>query len=108
MSIKTDSKSIEDKKDPDECNVYNIYKLIAHPEDASSMREKYQKGNFGYGHAKEALFDLICKLYKNEREKFTHLMCNQELIEKELIIGSRKARIIAKDVLSRVRKNIGY
>jgi tryptophanyl-tRNA synthetase len=108
MSIKTDSKSIEDKKDPNQCNVYNIYKLIANPEDVSSIREKYQKGNFGYGHAKEMLFDLICKLYKNEREKFTHLMCNQELIEKELIIGSRKARIIAQDVLSRVRKNIGY
>jgi tryptophanyl-tRNA synthetase len=108
MSIKTDSKSIEDKKDPNQCNVYNIYKLIANTEDVSSMREKYQKGNFGYGHAKEMLFDLICKLYKNEREKFTHLMCNQELIEKELMIGSRKARIIAQDVLSRVRKNIGY
>ena len=108
MSIKTDSKSIEDKKDPNQCNVYNIYKLIANTEDVSSMREKYQKGNFGYGHAKEMLFDLICKLYKNEREKFAHLMCNQELIEKELMIGSRKARIIAQDVLSRVRKNIGY
>ena len=108
MSIKTDSKSVEEKKDPNQCNVYNIYKLIANPEDVSLMREKYQKGNFGYGHAKEMLFDLICKLYKNEREKFTHLMCNQELIEKELIIGSRKARIIAQDVLSRVRKNIGY
>ena len=108
MSIKTDSKSIEDKKDPDQCNVYNMYKLLASTEEVSLMREKYHKGNFGYGHAKEMLFELICKLYKEEREKFHYLMSNQDLIEKELIIGAKKARIIAQDVLMRVRKNIGY
>ena len=69
---------------------------------------KYEKGNFGYGDAKKELFELICEKYKKERENFNQLMDNTDIIEKELQKGAKKARVIASEVLQRVRTNIGY
>ena len=108
MGIKTDSTPMEDKKDAEVCNVYKIYKLLSTAEQATALFEKYAAGNYGYGHAKLELFELICDTYSLERERFNYLMENKKLIDKELERGAVKARVIAKEVLSRVRKNIGY
>ena len=108
MGIKTDSTPMEDKKDAEVCNIYKIYKLLSTEEQATALFEKYAAGNYGYGHAKQELFELICETYSLEREKFNQLMENKAIIDEELEKGAVKARIIAKEVLARVRKNIGY
>ena len=108
MGIKTDSTPMEDKKDAEVCNIYKIYKLLSTEEQATALFEKYAAGNYGYGHAKQELFELICDTYFAEREKFNYLMENKTIIDEELEKGAVKARVIAKEVLSRVRKNIGY
>ena len=108
MSIETDSLSLEAKKNPQRCNVFNIYKLIASKDQISVLKKKYEAGNFGYGHAKQELFDLILQKYSKEREKYNYLMQNQDVLEKELKKGAKKAKIIACNVLARVRNNIGY
>ena len=108
MSIKTDSKSIEEKKEASTCNIYKLYKLFADNNQTYNMEQKYNAGNFGYGEVKEELFHLICDKYKTERKKFDYLMSNTNFIESELMKGSDKAKKIATGVLKRVRKNIGY
>ena len=108
MSIQTDSLSLESKKDANICNVYKIYQLLSSEEDALTLYSKYAQGNFGYGHAKQELFELICSKFSKEREKFNYLMDNKEIIDKELSLGAKKAKEIANRVLKRVRTNIGY
>ena len=108
MTIQTDSKSIESPKDTEGCNVFNLYKLLASETQVSALQQKYEEGNFGYGHAKQELFELICEKFRSEREKFNHLIENREIIESELNKGAEKARTIAREVLQRVRQNIGY
>ena len=108
MGIKTDSTPMQDKKDAEVCNIYKIYKLLSTEEQATALFEKYATGNYGYGHAKQELFELICETYSLQREKFNQLMENKAIIDEELEKGAVKARVIAKEVLARVRKNIGY
>ena len=108
MGIKTDSTPMEDEKDAEICNVYKIYKLLSTEEQATNLSEKYAAGNYGYGHAKQELFELICDTYSIERKTFNHLMENKDIIDQELEKGALKARVIAKQVLARIRKNIGY
>jgi tryptophanyl-tRNA synthetase len=108
MSIVTDSKGLEDQKDPDTCNIFNIYKLLATTEQVADMRKKYTAGGYGYGHAKTALFELIMEKFGNEREKFNYFMNNPEELEKKLLVGELKAKKIALDVLKRVREKLGY
>jgi tryptophanyl-tRNA synthetase len=108
MSIQTDSLALEEPKDPEVCNVYQIYNLLATKDQSEVLANKYRTGNFGYGHAKQELFDLICSKFSAEREKFIFLMNNTDIIEKELIRGAVKAKVIANSVLCRVRENIGY
>ena len=108
MGIKTDSTNMEHKKDAEVCNIYKIYKLLSTEEQATALFEKYAAGNYGYGDAKQELFKLICVTYSAEREKFNQLMENKAIIDEELEKGAVKARVIAKEVLARVRRNIGY
>ena len=108
MSIQTDSLGLEEAKDHETCNVYQIYNLLATKDQSEALANKYRTGNFGYGHAKQELFDLICSKFATERAKFTFLMSNTDIIEKELISGASKAKVIANNVLRRVRENIGY
>ncbi len=108
MQIKTDSAPLEESKDAESCNVFNIYKLIASDLQANQIKKKYSAGNYGYGDAKKELFMLICDKYKEERRKFTYFMDNKEILDAELKKGAEKARAIARTVLDRVRKNIGY
>ena len=108
MRIQTDSTALEDPKDAENCNVFKIYNLLATEQQTSDLRKKYESGNFGYGHAKQELFELICDKFNEQRQKFNHLMENKDIIDLELSKGAKKARVIAQGVLRRVRQNIGY
>tara|TARA_B100000780_G_scaffold153983_1_gene107660 strand:+ start:831 stop:1799 length:969 start_codon:yes stop_codon:yes gene_type:complete len=108
MSIKTDSKSLEDFKNPDTDTIFSIYKLIATPDEIAEMRVKYEGGNYGYGHAKQELYELIIDKYAIIRERYSYFMENKNEIDQALEIGALKARKVASDVLKRVRTKIGY
>ncbi|AZJ34310.1 tryptophan--tRNA ligase [Tenacibaculum singaporense] len=108
MAIQTDSKALEDPKDPDSDNVFAIYKLLASEEQIAQMRANYENGGYGYGHAKQALYELIVDKFDDVRAKYSHYMENRHEIDEALAVGAEKARIIAKDVLQRVRGKIGY
>jgi tryptophanyl-tRNA synthetase len=107
-SIVTDSKQLEEPKDPNTCNVFNLYKLIATKEQTGEIAGKYRNGGFGYGHAKQALYDVIVDRFKSEREKFNYLMNNPTEIELELEKGESRAREIARKKLDLVREKLGY
>jgi tryptophanyl-tRNA synthetase len=108
MSIETDSTALEEPKDPDTCNVFAIHKLIASPEQITAMRANYEGGNYGYGHAKKALFELILEKFAHSRERFDHFMANKHEIDAALQEGAAKAHLVANGVLSRVREKLGY
>lgn len=107
-TIITDSTPLEAPKNPDTDNVFAIYKLIATPEQTESLRKKYLSGNFGYGHAKQELLELIITKYPKERETFNYYINNPAELENKLQLGESKARIIAREVLSKVRNKLGY
>ncbi|MBT5977908.1 MAG: tryptophan--tRNA ligase [Flavobacteriales bacterium] len=108
MGIVTDATPLEDPKDPDTCNVFALYSLLAEAPDTQEMRNKYLAGGFGYGHAKSALLELILDSFKEERVKFDSWMNDKTTMDQELKIGADKARIVASETLSRVRKAAGY
>ncbi|MDR6299717.1 tryptophan--tRNA ligase [Mesonia maritima] len=108
MSIQTDSTPLEEPKNPDTCNVFNLYKVIASAEETAEMRKKYEVGNYGYGHAKQALYELIVEKYSEQREKYNYYMNNLNEIDAALEKGAEKAKETANDVLERVRKKLGY
>ena len=108
MSIETDSTPMEDPKNPDTCNVFALYKIMANEAQIAEMRVNYEVGNYGYGHAKQALYELIVEKFATERETFNHYIENPELIEEKLKIGADKARAVAEKVLAKVRTKLGY
>lgn len=108
MSIKTDSKGIDDAKDWRNCNLFKIYALLAKKDEIECMKKNYELGGYGYGHAKNELFELILKKYSVERDKFQHYISNPDEVEKILKAGAIKANATANKVLNRVRKKLGY
>lgn len=108
MSIVTDSTPLEEPKNPDTCNVYHIYKVIATPEQQEQLRQKYLGGNYGYGHAKTELFELILEYFKEERQRYEHLISNPAELDAILMEGAAKASVVITDVLKRVREKLGY
>ena len=108
MKIETDSTPMEAPKNPDSCNVFALYKLIGTKEQIEALANKYKAGNFGYGHAKQALFELIMEKYTQQRERFNYYMNNKQELDNILKIGADKARCIASNTLLRVRKELGY
>ncbi len=108
MSIQTDSKPLEAPKNPDTCNVFGLYKIIASAEEIKEMRQKYEAGGFGYGHAKQSLFDLLTKKYAKQRELYAYYMNHFDEIDEALEKGSVKATLVAKSVIARVREKLGY
>lgn len=107
MSIETDSTPLEEPKNPDTCKVFTIYSLIAELEQTEELRKKYLAGNFGYGHAKTELFQLILEKFKKERETFDYYMNHLDELEAKLQEGAAKTRIIAAETLKRVRESLG-
>ena len=108
MSIETDSTPLEDPKNPDTCNVFALYKLLATAEQIEAMRANYLGGNYGYGHAKQALFELIVEKFAPVREKYTYYINNLNEVDDLLKAGAEKAGAVANEVLGRVRIKLGY
>ena len=108
MSIVTDSKGIEDKKNPESCNIFNIFKLIASGDEVKKMKKNYVVGGYGYCNAKSHLLNLILDLYREERKLYSELIKNPDHLYDILVKGEKKARTIAEKVLSRVRSKLGY
>lgn len=108
MSIVTDSTPMEAPKNPENDNVFAIYSLVATPEQTAAMHSKYLAGNYGYGHAKQELFELLLNNYTKEREAFNFYMSNLPELNKKLEQGEAKARVIAQEVLARVRQKLGF
>ena len=108
MGIETDSTPLEAPKNPDTCNVFALYKLLGSTEEITDLRAKYEAGNYGYGHAKQALYDLMVIKFASEREKYNYYINNLEAVDKLLLEGAAKARKVAQGVLTRVREKLGY
>lgn len=108
MSIQTDSTALEAPKDWKTCNCFAIYSLLASKVEVETMKVNYEKGGYGYGTAKQALFDLIVAKFAKQRERYHHFMNNLDEIEAALFIGVEKAQMVADDVLKRVRSKLGY
>jgi tryptophanyl-tRNA synthetase len=108
MSIQTDSTPLEEPKEFQNCNVFKIFKLIADENQINEMKNKYQSGGYGYGHAKTDLLYLILEKYKDNRSKFDYLMSNKKEIDLILSEGSKKAEITATQVIKRVKTKLGF
>ena len=108
MSIVSDSTPLEEPKNTETCHTFALYKLLANESQVEQMRTNYIGGNYGYGHAKQALFELILDQFAKERGIFNHLMENPSEIEAALSVGAQKARSVAQEVLKRARTKVGY
>lgn len=108
MSIQTDSTPLEEPKNPDTDNVFNIYKLVATEEEVKQMRQNYEGGNYGYGHAKQALYEVLIKKYAKERELYDHYINNPSELDAALEKGAEKAAKVANATLKRVREKLGF
>ncbi len=108
MQIVTDSTPLEEPKNPDTCNVFALYKLLGSEEQVAEMRKNYEGGNYGYGHAKQTLFELVIEDMAGPREIFNHYMENKEELIKKLEEGEAKARMIGLEVLARVKAKLGF
>lgn len=108
MAIETDSTALEDPKDWSTCNCFSIYSLLASDEEIKTMKQNYEGGNYGYGHAKQALYELIVSKFEIPRERYHYYMNHLDEIDKALAIGAEKAKVVANDVLNRVRTKLGY
>ncbi|MEZ4778159.1 MAG: tryptophan--tRNA ligase [Flavobacteriaceae bacterium] len=108
MSIQTDSTPLEEPKNPDTCHVFALYRLIASAEEIAQMRKNYEGGNYGYGHAKQALYEMLLKKFETARQRYHYYMENLGEVDKALQIGAEKASKTANEVLQRVRQALGY
>ena len=108
MSIETDSTPLEEPKDWSTCNCFAIYSLLANEEQIATMKANYENGNYGYGHAKQALYELILTTFDAQRERYNYYMQNLDKIDEALAIGAEKAKKVADKVLDRVREKVGY
>ncbi|MCK0144156.1 tryptophan--tRNA ligase [Arenibacter sp. F26102] len=108
MGIQTDSTPMEDPKDPDTDNVFALYKILASENQVAEMRANYTNGNYGYGHAKQALYEVVLERFGEAREKFDYYMNNLNELDEALAVGAEKAKKVADGVLERVRTKVGY
>jgi len=108
MSIETDSTPLEDPKNPETCNAFALYKLLANESQIQTMTANYLGGNYGYGHAKQALFELIVERFKTERKQYNYYINNLAEVDALLKTGAEKAALVANNVLGRVREKLGF
>jgi tryptophanyl-tRNA synthetase len=107
MSIVTDSKGLEDPKDPEKCPVFALYKLFASELQLKEMADKYRAGGYGYGHAKQELFEMFIEYFRPYTQKRSELLADRGYIESVLIAGAEKARKVACETMCEVRKAVG-
>ena len=108
MKIQTQSLSVEEPKDPDKCNVFKLFKVIATYEETEKLRLRYTKGGIGYGEAKELLYNETLNRFSENRKMFFELNNNRDKVEQLLLDGALKARKQAQNVLKRVRARVGF
>lgn len=108
MSITTDGTPLEEPKNPAACTIFNLYKRIGSSAQIEELDKKYRNGNFGYGHAKIELFELILTQFKRERERYDHYMNNLDQLDEILAFGAEKARLVASKTLLRLRIVLGF
>jgi len=108
MGIQTDSTPMEDPKDPTTDNVFALYKILASQPQIEEMSANYLAGNYGYGHAKQELYEVILNKFEEPREKFEYYMNNLDEVDDALALGAEKAKKVADGVLQRVREKLGY
>lgn len=106
--IKSDSTPLEEPKNPDTDITFQLYSLLASDEQIAEMRGLYEGGNYGYGTAKRAFYELIVDRFATERERFTYYMNNNDALEAELRAGEEKARAVASKTITRVREKLGF
>lgn len=106
--ILSDSTPLEDPKNPDTDITFQLYSLIASDEQVAKMRQNYEAGGYGYGHAKKELYELILTKYATERERFDFYMSHDDELEKVLRVGEEKARAVARQTIERVRTVMGF
>lgn len=107
MSIPTDSRSLEEPKDPDHCSIFQLYKLFSTPEQQQGMAMKYRAGNYGYGHAKKALLETYLDFFEPMRKRRAELEKDPGAIEEILRKGAEKAAPAARETLEKVRRAVG-
>lgn len=107
MKIVTDSKGLEEPKDPSACNVYALYKLFADNGQRAAMESNYRGGNYGYGHAKKALADIFENTFAPFRARREELKANPDYVEKILRMGAERARATAAVTLDKARAAAG-
>jgi tryptophanyl-tRNA synthetase len=107
MGIVTDSTPVEAPKDPERDNVFALYKLFATPEETAALAERYRAGGMGYGHAKQALFEVLEREIGPARARYEALMADTAQLDRVLAEGASRARGVARQVIARVRKRVG-
>lgn len=107
MKIVTDSKGVDDSKIPEECNVFNLFKLFANNTQQEALADRYRAGGMGYGHAKQELFELFWEQTRAFREKREELLNNMDYVEEILAKGGEKARALAGETMEKVLKATG-
>jgi tryptophanyl-tRNA synthetase len=107
MSIKTDSKTVEEPKDPDTCAVFTLYKLFATDDQQAALAERYRAGGMGYGEAKEALYQAALEYFADARDRREQLEKAPGTVEDVLRAGAKAARVKAQVVLDRARTACG-
>ena len=107
MKILTDSKELEEPKDPKTCNVFALYKLFATEDELAELAERYRAGGMGYGHAKTALLDKINEHFGPMREKRAELANDMDYVNDVLRQGAEKAQKLARETLDKARQAVG-
>jgi tryptophanyl-tRNA synthetase len=107
MRIVTDSRTPEEPKDPDTCNLYQIYRLFAAPDRLSEVRQLYLEGGLAYGVLKQELFETILTYFGPARQKYSNLINDLPYLNSVLAEGAEKARAIGQPVINKIRRAIG-
>jgi tryptophanyl-tRNA synthetase len=107
MRIVTDSRRPEEPKDPEQDNVFNIYRHFVPEEEAERMRQRYSQGGLAYSEIKQGLFELLEDNFSQAREKYEDLMKDWGYLDRVLLEGAEKARDIGKPMMEKVRKAVG-
>lgn len=108
MGIVTDATPLEAPKDPEKCNVFQLFRLVATPEQTADLAQRYRAGGLGYGHAKTELLGVLLERFAEERLRFDDLMSNPAALDAALEVGARKAAAVADATLLRVRQALGF
>lgn len=107
MRIVTDSKTVQDPKDPTTCNVYALYKLFATSEERQEMEDRYRRGGLAYSEVKKALFEKMVAHFEPFRQRRAELQRQPELVEEVLRRGAERARAEAVRTLKKARIAVG-